>query len=214
MLSRVAQEAQDAIEGGKWREFKLLLRFFACLQGVLEGDGIFPILDELFDRAVDFQAASASDAVGYEFVKIILLTLPYALASTATGLESKALELLERTSIIAESAVDHELKDVVNPFPTDSDEKPYGYESALNLLQQQMKRESETGWKFSCIPRLYQKTKMDSSDLDSTATKHGLPQITIPSPPNPGVTTFFPEAYFSIYVDQEFEVWWTLPLSR
>lgn len=40
---------------------KLVLRFLACLQGVLDGDGVFPILDELFSRAVDLQTASSED---------------------------------------------------------------------------------------------------------------------------------------------------------
>jgi hypothetical protein len=52
---------QSALEAGDWREFKLLLRFFACLQGILEGDGVFPVLDQLFDLAADQQAASQED---------------------------------------------------------------------------------------------------------------------------------------------------------
>jgi nuclear cap-binding protein subunit 1 len=61
VLSRVAAYAQKLMEDGTWREFKLLMRFFACLQGLFEGDGVFPVLDELFNRAADQQTASQED---------------------------------------------------------------------------------------------------------------------------------------------------------
>jgi nuclear cap-binding protein subunit 1 len=61
MLVRTADRAQDALESGHWREFKLMLRFFACLQGIFEGDGIFPMLDDLFNKAADQQTASQDD---------------------------------------------------------------------------------------------------------------------------------------------------------
>jgi nuclear cap-binding protein subunit 1 len=60
-MARVGVQMQSALEAGDWREFKLLLRFFACLQGILEGDGVFPVLDQLFDLAADQQAASQED---------------------------------------------------------------------------------------------------------------------------------------------------------
>jgi nuclear cap-binding protein subunit 1 len=62
VLERLAQELQSAIAKGQWREVKLYLRFLACLQGNLEGDGVFPLLDELFNRAADLQTASSEDA--------------------------------------------------------------------------------------------------------------------------------------------------------
>jgi nuclear cap-binding protein subunit 1 len=61
MLAKVGSRAQDAIETGKWREFKLMLRFLACLQSVYDGEGIFPLLGELFDRAADQQTLSQED---------------------------------------------------------------------------------------------------------------------------------------------------------
>lgn len=60
-LARAATALQTYLRCGSWREVKLVLRFLACLQGVLEGDGVFPILDELFSRAVDLQTASSED---------------------------------------------------------------------------------------------------------------------------------------------------------
>jgi nuclear cap-binding protein subunit 1 len=61
MLVRISSRSQEAVDTGSWREFKLLLRFLACLQEVFEGDGVFPLLDELFSRAADQQTASQED---------------------------------------------------------------------------------------------------------------------------------------------------------
>lgn len=60
-LARAASVLNKYLKGGLWREVKLVLRFLACLQGILEGDGVFPILEELFSRAVDLQTASSED---------------------------------------------------------------------------------------------------------------------------------------------------------
>jgi hypothetical protein len=65
LIAEVLQKANGAIrqylESGSWREVKLVLRFLGCLQGVLDGDGLFPVLEELFSRAVDLQTASSED---------------------------------------------------------------------------------------------------------------------------------------------------------
>ena len=52
---------RDHLQAGAWREVKLVLRFLACLQGLLDGEGVFPILEDLFSRAVDLQTASSED---------------------------------------------------------------------------------------------------------------------------------------------------------
>ena len=61
ILARAAKALQEYLEAGHWREVKLVLRFLACLQGLLEEDGVFPLLDELFSRAVDLQTSSSED---------------------------------------------------------------------------------------------------------------------------------------------------------
>ena len=68
-LTRATKAVQGYLESGHWRETKLVLRFLACLQGLLEGGGVFPLLDELFSRAVDLQTSSSED------VSILLLVL-------------------------------------------------------------------------------------------------------------------------------------------
>lgn len=61
VLEKAREAAQNYINIGAWREVKLILRFLGCLQGLFEGDGVFPILEELFARAVDLQTASSED---------------------------------------------------------------------------------------------------------------------------------------------------------
>lgn len=61
LLTMAATAMQEYLEAGHWREVKLVLRFLACLQGLLEDDGVFPILEELFSRAVDLQTSSSED---------------------------------------------------------------------------------------------------------------------------------------------------------
>lgn len=61
MLNKVTEILRRNINSGSWRAVKLLLRFLGLLQPIFEGDGIFPLLEELFLRAVDLQTASSED---------------------------------------------------------------------------------------------------------------------------------------------------------
>lgn len=61
VLKKTVEALQGALDLGTWRDVKLLLRFLGSLQGILEGDGVFPILEELFSRAVDLQTSSSED---------------------------------------------------------------------------------------------------------------------------------------------------------
>lgn len=61
VIKRAGNTLQKYIDSGSWREVKLLLRFLGCLQPLFEGDGIFPLLEELFARAADLQTASSED---------------------------------------------------------------------------------------------------------------------------------------------------------
>jgi len=61
VLKKAGDALQKYIDLGSWREVKLLLRFLAGLQPLFEGDGVFPLLEELFARAVDLQTASSED---------------------------------------------------------------------------------------------------------------------------------------------------------
>ena len=63
VLSITAETIKVHVRKGEWREVKLVLRLYACLQGILAEEGIFPILEELFSRAVDLQTASSEDVI-------------------------------------------------------------------------------------------------------------------------------------------------------
>lgn len=60
-LSRIAIRIEEQIKAGEWREVKCSLKLLACLHPCLEGDGIFPLLEELFNRAGDLQATNSDD---------------------------------------------------------------------------------------------------------------------------------------------------------
>ena len=60
-IRRVGDRLQTALKAGQWKEFKLLLRFLACLQPLFEEDGIFAFLGQLFDTVVDLQSANEND---------------------------------------------------------------------------------------------------------------------------------------------------------
>ncbi|KAK5134803.1 hypothetical protein LTR08_006035 [Meristemomyces frigidus] len=207
---------QELLAAGQWREFKLMLRFLACMSQLYEEDGIIPILDELFNRAVDLQTASPDDAVGIELVKIILLTLPYLLvASEDASLQQKVSEMLEKTDIVASTP--HPIESLVDPYPntTEQDEKPMACTSVIALLQHQLQDEATNGWPLKCIPRVYDPNHKplaaddeaveESNSEAKEFAKLAFPAITVPSPVNPGAKVLFPEIYFSLYADQEIE---------
>ncbi|KKZ60624.1 hypothetical protein EMCG_04697 [[Emmonsia] crescens] len=228
VLKKAGEIAQSHIEAGNWRDVKLVLRFLACLQGLFEGEGMFPLLEELFSRAVDLQTASSEDSLGLELVKIILFTIPYIMSSSASGFEAQASALLEKTDIIASTP--HTLEALVDPFP--SDEVKEDRMSAIDLLQKQLQDEARQGWELSCIPRPWtglipttkpvagegeeekedeakeekeEKETKENEDPFKIATKHAFPTIAVPNPVPNGPKAIFPDVYFSVYFDQELE---------
>jgi len=60
-LKYAGDKLQECLNAGEWKEFKLLLRFFACLQPLYEDDGVFTFLGQLFDTVVDLQSANEND---------------------------------------------------------------------------------------------------------------------------------------------------------
>lgn len=157
VLKKAGEILQKHIDSGSWREVKLVLRFLGGLQPLFEGDGIFPLLEELFARAVDLQTASSEDVsrlcpqverskltiglqlLGLELVKVILFTIPYVMSSPATGFETQAMGLLEKTDIIASTP--HALVDLVNTFSPEENKEAAG-PSVISLLQSQLQGEA------------------------------------------------------------------------
>lgn len=215
VVKNAGQRLQEHLDKGQWREFKLVLRFLACLSRLYEQDGVLPVLDELFNRAVDLQTASQEDAVGLELVKIILLTIPYFMASAAdTSLQQKAAELLEKTDVIASTP--HQLEALVDPYPSQSEEveRPMACASVISLLQRQLQDEAANGWPLACIPKVYDPSfkvpdlngeANGDANGDSASTPVSFPAITVPATVTQGPKSLFPELYFSVYADQEIE---------
>jgi nuclear cap-binding protein subunit 1 len=185
------------------------------LSQVFEEDGVLPILDELFSRAVDLQTASQEDCVGIELVKIILLTIPYLLASTSDqSLRQKAAELLEKTDIVASTP--HALESLVEPCSevADEREKPMIYPSTISILQRQLQDEAANSWPLACILQVYDPSyksrvgtnlNTNGESNGETSSKLSFPSITVPSPINPGPKALFPELFFSMFADHEVE---------
>lgn len=55
VVSRAAKGVNDAMKKGNWREVKLYLKFLGALQGMLSGEGVFPVLEDILGKAVDLQ---------------------------------------------------------------------------------------------------------------------------------------------------------------
>ncbi len=130
------------------------------------------------------------------------------MASSGTGFERQATDVLEKTDIIASAP--HALEILVDPYPGFGEEDAREPQSIIVLLQKQLQAESAQGWPLACIPRPW-KTELrtepteEVSDPLNGAAKHPLPEINIPSPVVPGPRARLPEIYFSVYADQDVE---------
>ncbi|CAI7629132.1 unnamed protein product [Penicillium glandicola] len=203
VLSKAAEALQKYIDIGAWREVKLLIRFLGILQPIYEGDGVFPLLEELFARAVDLQTASSEDLLGLELVKIIQFTIPYVMLSPASGFEAQASALLEKTDIIASTP--HALVDLVNTFSPEENQEAAG-QSVISLMQTQLQGEANQGWELKCLPRPWKDARDAETDEPKSfesVTKVPFPTVTVPNPVPNGARPLFPEVYLSVYANQE-----------
>ncbi|KAF2638947.1 hypothetical protein P280DRAFT_430508 [Massarina eburnea CBS 473.64] len=204
-IKLVGDRLQEALTAGQWRDFKLLLRFLACLTPIFEEDSIFALLGQLFDTVVDLQSANENDVVGIELVKIILLTIPYAVVSGGSRFHEKAQELLGSTGIVAGNLLP--VESLIHPYDAESEDKVMDYNSVISLLQQQLTKEADSGWKVACIPKFHadalKRKNPEDDTLPAVSPMHTFPTLTIPSPVNPGPKPLFPEAYFSLFASQE-----------
>ena len=123
------------------------------------------------------------------------------MTSNAPGLNDKVAGLLEKTDIIAKEQ--HELQGLVEPYTSTSGV----HRSLLLLLQEQLQAQAEQGWDLPFVPQAYKRPGVENGiENENSSVKHSIPTITLPMPANPGSKLLFPEAYLSIYADQETEV--------
>lgn len=102
------------------------------------------------------------------------------------------------------------IESLIHSYVGDVEEaKLMKYHSVIGLLQAQLSKEGETEFPLACLPRFdadaLSKTveKADDDSLPTAPQTHAFPTFTIPSPVNPGSRPIFPEAYFSLFADQE-----------
>lgn len=206
VLAKTAERIEAAIARGDWRDAKLHLKFLGCLQPILQDEGVWPVLEELFARAVDLQTTSSDDTLGTELVKVILFTIPYIMASSAAESQfQKANDLLDKTDIIASTP--HALEALVDAYPGNGKDQAEEPTSVISLLQKQLQAEATKGWELLCIPKPLKTIKDEATEeipLED-GTKHTLPPIAIPENVNAGLKPLFPEIYFSVYADQDVE---------
>jgi len=123
------------------------------------------------------------------------------MASSATGLEEQALALLEKTDIIASTP--HTLEALVDPYPGNEEVNTHEPQSVIGLLQRQLQAESGRNWELACIPRPWQ--ILETSEPSTEASKHAIPEISVPSLVSSGSQIRLPEIYFSAYSEQDIE---------
>ncbi|KAH6686296.1 MIF4G like-domain-containing protein, partial [Plectosphaerella plurivora] len=205
ILAKLSASIESQIQAGQWRDVKLNLKLVACLQSCLLGEGIFPLLEALFERAVQLQTASSEDTIGTELVKIILLTIPYAVVTGPEKWSQKAAELLDKTDIIASEP--HALQDLIDPYLPENKDESTGSQSVIGLLQKQLQGEAGAGWPLMCLPRPWQMPleELEAQEKLDAATKHELPAITLPEKVPAGPRPLFPEVYFSVYSNGDIE---------
>jgi nuclear cap-binding protein subunit 1 len=90
LLAKLTSNVTAKIKQGDWRDVKLYLKLLACMQKCLEGEGIFPVLEDLFSRAVDLQTASSDDVCSTCLFYIGISRL--GLKEAALTIESRQLE--------------------------------------------------------------------------------------------------------------------------
>ncbi|KAK4451871.1 MIF4G like-domain-containing protein [Podospora aff. communis PSN243] len=208
LLAKLTAGIEAKIGVGEWRDVKLYLKLLACLQSCLGGDGVFPLLEELFSRAVDLQTASSDDTIGTELVKIILLTLPYVMAANPEQWAKQAQELMDKTDIIASEPHALQIQTLVEPYHIEASEGDSGpSQSLVKLLQTQLQIEQERKWALSILPRPWEfpLSEAEMQTKLNNATKHTLPPITLPQTVTEGPRPLFPEVYFSVCANQDVE---------
>jgi nuclear cap-binding protein subunit 1 len=101
------------------------------------------------------------------------------------------------------------IEGLIHSYVGDEDAKPMGYHSVIGLLQAQLSTEAENGFVLACLPRFEADAlsrtveKTEDESLPTAPQTHAFPTFNIPSPVNPGSRPVFPEAYFSLFADQD-----------
>ncbi|KAI0999376.1 hypothetical protein K3495_g8819 [Podosphaera aphanis] len=204
VLEKSVQRVNSCIQKGEWREVKLLMKFLGSLQGILDGEGVWIVLQDFLTKAVELQTENNEEVIGPELVKIILLTIPYIMSSSVEDNQQRAASMIENTDIIASEP--HALQALVDQYPDDDKIDDSGPIGVLCLLQKQLQAENENGWELACLPKPWKAlVEAQLASESTTDEKHPLPTIIIPDVLISGPRPLFPELYFSVYATQDVE---------
>ena len=121
------------------------------------------------------------------------------MASSTTAPQDRALALLEKTEIIATTP--HMLEALVDPYAGKVYQPRKTTKNVITLLQSQLEAEASQQWKLGCLPRPWNIEGLKES-LE-TAARHAMPSPKIPSPVVSATHPRLPEAYFTVYSDQD-----------
>jgi nuclear cap-binding protein subunit 1 len=67
LLEKAATGINKAIVVGDWRQVKLYMKFLGSLQGLLEGDGVFSVLQDFLTKALDLQTENNEEVRNFWF---------------------------------------------------------------------------------------------------------------------------------------------------
>ena len=123
------------------------------------------------------------------------------MASSATGFEEHASNLLEKTDIIASTP--HALEALVDPYPGNGEDRGHEALSIISLLQKQLQTEAAHSWDLACLPRPWRLSSEEGAE--TVPTRHILQTINVPDKVSPGARPRLPEIYFSVYADQDLD---------
>lgn len=115
IVEEAGKAVQQCLIEGTFTRVKLLLRFLGCVQGMLEGSGVYPLLNSIVDKAIT-SLAEGEVGLALELTKAALIAVPYVLASSKHDIEH-AQALLEKTEPL--SMAKHKMQSLLNPFTGD-----------------------------------------------------------------------------------------------
>jgi nuclear cap-binding protein subunit 1 len=146
------------------------------------------------------------------------LTIPYAISASPDA-KSNLGDLLDKTEIVASEAANHPLAMLVDPYPSNGEDKPFGYQSVVEMLQKQLREEANRNWELKCIPRVYFPVKKEmpaegENGIAKEGTSHALPALALPVPVDITKKPLFPETFFSMFTDQDIQVSCTINFLR
>ncbi|PUU73652.1 MIF4G like-domain-containing protein [Tuber borchii] len=204
ILDEFGKAAQAYLTEGFLTSAKLVLRFLAGLQGMVEGHGLYTVLDGIVDQAAGYLTAGEA-GLALDLVWIALITVPYILASSGSD-NSLASELLKKTNSITEAK--HRMQSLLSPFTggyAPYDARAQGTHNArilqLNLEAHLGSEPSRPFHGVGCLPRPFESFL---PELEG-ATKHPMPEITLPSDYPVDKSSIMPNVYFSVFADPNVE---------